>query len=1278
MDLSGRAIESIDAYGIKTHTWYDIAGQPVRTISNYAPGGSLTFTATANIVTDTRSDLGSRPLAVTSYLIPCNGTSSYATLVGFPAGCTLVANTAYDAMGRSTSIVKPDSSWTHTVYTKGGRIDRTSRPGASGQTDSDVAWTASLYDAAGRQTTTVSDFDSSGAAGIAIEGFEGDSSGWDAGGGAYFLTGGPSTISLDNGATPTVHTGTASLLVSAATNQGAEWTLPGAFAASRTYHARAWVHVSTSATLKTYLGVDASSGNSSVTTSVVAGWNQIDFEWTVGTTAPGANTVKLAIVNTAGSAVTFRIDDVSVWDTQPRDATTEPNPANVPSSVTVFDARGKVIESIGAPAAPGDPAPVTASVYDGMGRLTDVTVNTKVSISGHGLGSDTNLSTHYDFDELGRQTDTTDPAGRINHVGYNRLGNAVSGTVDFGDGSHLNITALAAYNSLNEVIATCSANAVVGGCTAANIATSTAAWRYTYDAMGHQTGATPPDNALATGLASTSSSYGLAGAGRPDSVTTGPRTTTYHYDAAGRQYETVETTTGPGTLTTTMTLDCLGRETSISVSGTSTDVLTETYDAVARLTSISRSGNAITTFTYNADGTAASRVDRDGAGVTRTNTFTYTTMGQLAAATLPSGYGSTAYGWKLDGTLASRNWGSTSIAGTYLYDGAKRPISLSIHRNGQGADDVLTRTYDVVGNATSESQILGGVTTTAGLAGSGTQTFLYDAARRLIEGYFGPSGNKVQRRTYTYDADSNRTSVTEAGITFYYFYDATDALIKKGPNSDGTGASAFVYDSLGQLTTSQPSAPGSGSISPTTYTYDPAGHLVSIAATGSPTVSFSSDALGRHWVQTVGSDPATTYAYLGTGDSIASLSVAGGATTYSAIDAIGNRLATSAGGAIGYVVADLHGNVVAGIEGGSNPAFLSAFRYDAYGETVDSYNAAGNSLAFPWRFQGRILESATSATDLYDFTARSYDPSLGAFTSFDSVAGSAQNPLSLNRYLYATANPATLIDPDGHWPWDDVAKAASDVASAAANTVSNVATSYAKTVSNVANTVTSAASSAATFVSENASTITHATLGVASFVPGLGVATSLLDAGLYAAEGDYMSAGLSLAGAVPGGALLKYGGKMLRAGADIEKGVKIAGNLEKADKLITDAERAQSVIRDAEKGESIAVDAEKAATGAEKAKGGVYTLRDGDKVVYTGRSKDLARRKIEQFEDPEKGKYEFRVEHRTDVYAEQRGLEQHVYDLHGGPPLNKIRPISLRNRNFDLYMSAAHRYLKAV
>ncbi|MGD0019969.1 MAG: RHS repeat-associated core domain-containing protein [Candidatus Limnocylindrales bacterium] len=360
---------------------------------------------------------------------------------------------------------------------------------------------------------------------------------------------------------------------------------------------------------------------------------------------------------------------------------------------------------------------------------------------------------------------------------------------------------------------------------------------------------------------------------------------------------------------------------------------------------------------------------------------------------------------------------SPSIAwhGTYSYDRAKRPIGLSI-KFGASVSGTIARTYDRVGNALSETQTLTGVTTTSGLAGSSTATFAYDAAGRLTSSYFGSSQSPVAPRAYTYDRDSNRTSVTESGTVFYYFYDATDELIKKGPNPDGSGASAFVYDSLGQLLTSQPSQPGLGILHPTTYAYDPAGHLSAITADG-VTTSFTIDALGRHAGQTVGSNPTTTYAYLGTSDTISS-TLQSGTVSYSAIDAIGDRLTTGTSSAFAYLLPDLHGNVVATIGAGSSPAYSSAYRYDAYGETCDSYTPTG-AITSPWRFQGRILESSSGSTDLYDFSARSYDPSLGAFTSFDSVSGSAQNPLTLNRFLYADANPATLVDPDGHGSLDD-------------------------------------------------------------------------------------------------------------------------------------------------------------------------------------------------------------------------------------------------------------------
>jgi RHS repeat-associated protein len=125
---------------------------------------------------------------------------------------------------------------------------------------------------------------------------------------------------------------------------------------------------------------------------------------------------------------------------------------------------------------------------------------------------------------------------------------------------------------------------------------------------------------------------------------------------------------------------------------------------------------------------------------------------------------------------------------------------------------------------------------------------------------------------------------------------------------------------------------------------------------------------------------------------------------------MGDRLASSQGSGFVWVIADLHGNVAA--QCGSTGSITDVFRYDAYGKAIGT-SLPNSPVASPWRFGGRILES-TAGADVYDAGARSYVPDLGTFTSLDTVAGSAQNPLTLNRFLYANANPATLVDPSGH------------------------------------------------------------------------------------------------------------------------------------------------------------------------------------------------------------------------------------------------------------------------
>ena len=171
----------------------------------------------------------------------------------------------------------------------------------------------------------------------------------------------------------------------------------------------------------------------------------------------------------------------------------------------------------------------------------------------------------------------------------------------------------------------------------------------------------------------------------------------------------------------------------------------------------------------------------------------------------------------------------------------------SAYRDRRGSPGTLTRTYDLAGNGAFRDPDTKNTGVTTRFFGN------FAGAQPSPSPTMPPTGSKTNSfsgsnsvaRSYTYDLDSDRTGVTEAGTTFYYAYDATDELEWKGPNQNGSGSSAFTYDSLGQLTASQPTLPGLGSLHPTTYAYDPAGHLAGITADG-VTTSFPIDALGRH------------------------------------------------------------------------------------------------------------------------------------------------------------------------------------------------------------------------------------------------------------------------------------------------------------------------------------------------------------------------------------------------------------------------------------------------
>ena len=296
----------------------------------------------------------------------------------------------------------------------------------------------------------------------------------------------------------------------------------------------------------------------------------------------------------------------------------------------------------------------------------------------------------------------------------------------------------------------------------------------------------------------------------------------------------------------------------------------------------------------------------------------------------------------------------------------------------------------------------------AGNAGSGSQSFTYDGLNRVT----GSSGLASDSRAYTYDLDGNRLTETVNGTTKTSTFDRADQLVNV---SGGGGPTAYAYDKYGNMTANAESVS-----SATAMTYDLGDHLATIDGSGTANdAKFTLDAVGRFRTRELGpiGSPTTTdtYSYAGPSETVLRIANSGGTTTDSIVSPSGDRLAVKQGTTLNWLLPDLHGNVAAA-EDNSEATVVNAIRYDAFGQTLASGSGGGTAVAAAtWTFQGRLdVSPAGLATPLYDLGARFYSPGIGAFTQLDSVMGGAQNPLSMNRFLYALANPATFIDPDGH------------------------------------------------------------------------------------------------------------------------------------------------------------------------------------------------------------------------------------------------------------------------
>ncbi len=624
-------------------------------------------------------------------------------------------------------------------------------------------------------------------------------------------------------------------------------------------------------------------------------------------------------------------------------------------------------------------------------------------------------TTTYGYDDADRRISITDALGHTTQFAYDKAGNQISLTDALGH------TTQFSYDASRRLLKT----------TYPDLTTES----MTYDAMHRRTA----------------------------KVDQGGKTTQYGYDAVGRL---ISVTDALGQQTS-YGYDELGNRTAqIDANNHTTSFA---YDQMSRLTTRKLPLGMLETFSYDAAGNMTSKTDFAG----RTTTFTYDSMNRLTSKSadpffVTNNIGAAQISFTYTPVGKRATMADASGATTYTYDGRDRLLTKATPFGR------LTYTYDAAGNALTLSSSnsngssmsytydslnrLASVTDVAG-----TTSYTYDAAGNLT-GYAYPNGvataysyNPLNRLTsmestcatgtgcgapgttlasYTYvlGPAGNRLTVAELnGRHLQYGYDNLYRLTSEAISADPAGPNgtvSYVYDLVGnrvQRNSTLPAIPATGLLSYDANDrtvgdpYDINGNLLN-GGVGSNVYDFENRLVQAGSVGLV---------YDGDGNRVAE-TVAGVTTTYLVADQ----------NATGYaqVMEELQSGVVVraysyglvlvnqrqtlnntpttsfyGYDGHGSVRFLT----DTSGATTDSYtyDAFGTLLTHQGSTPNNYLfagEQFDPVLGIYYNRARYYDQRAGRFWTMDTYEGTAAEPLSLHKYVYARNNPVDRIDPGGH------------------------------------------------------------------------------------------------------------------------------------------------------------------------------------------------------------------------------------------------------------------------
>ena len=690
------------------------------------------------------------------------------------------------------------------------------------------------------------------------------------------------------------------------------------------------------------------------------------------------------------------------------------------------------------------------------------------------------FTTFYSYDTLGRLTTTTYPAvnGVIAYKSYiyNDTGNYMTIVDENGNAARQyfdgleNLISIVQYNG-SEVYSEQNYTYNYLDEIASHSTATGNTYTYSYDAMGFQTKATNPDGTYQTGSYSytsnvktvtdenghetqygydwmnnliwvkqyynstnyymTNYTYDLSG-NLLSSTDANRQTTTYQYDELNR----LVMTKFPDGTSQTQNYNAVGN----IVSKTDAMGITTSYsyDVLNRLTNITYPDHSTVAYTYDKAGNRLQMSDSSGssyysydararltnetdvtAGVKSTVLYTYDKAGNILSIVYPNKYvvnysydslervssmgNLVNFSYTKDNKISEIN-DAEGIKTMYTYNSRDMPTRILSTNNGTTLMN-LNYKYDAFGNVLSLN----------------SQNYTYDALNRLTNST-GPGG----LTSYTYDGAGNMIKYVQGGTVTLSTYDSYNRLLTFGNVS-------LSYNADGDLVKV---VNGSNTY---VYTYDDVNRLTSVEKNGNTLVNNTFNSDGKLVSEKIGSSKVF-FTYEGS----QIISEYNQTTSSYAMSMYANGLQlVHASTALLYYLSDALGSVRVAVFSSNTVAFSTD--YEPFGLTYNSY---GNLQEF--LFNDKFEEFG--AGGIYLYGARFYDPAIDRYMSEDTDTGSLDDPMSQNRYVYASDNPLSIVDPNGHDSWwssitSAVSNAVSDVSSGV-NTVENAVSNLASDVSN--------------------------------------------------------------------------------------------------------------------------------------------------------------------------------------------------------------------------------------